>query len=174
MNYFRSCVGLVKVVFSVVRFQSLKWSVKKSQNIWNKNFMPWKLLERYLFTRHDAAKKSLLRCAHSLGFLMYRNSWITIIRVHFSWSNLYLLYCPLHFLRRAFLHGSLCNFLKTVRDKDNSTCFAPVSHSRLIGKSLLQTQLLSYKEKVTCPLNQRVNCNSEWVRITSLSLWTCY
>ena len=164
MNYFRSCVWLVNVVFSVVRFQSLSWSVKKSQNVWSKNFMPWKLLERYLFTRHDAAKKSLLRCAHSLGFLMYRNSWITIIRVHFSWSNLYLLYCPLHFLKRAFLHGSLCNFLKTTRDKDNSTCFAPVSHSRLIGKSLLQTQLLSYKEKVKCPLNQRVNCNSERVR----------
>ena len=140
MNYFRSCVWLLNVVFSVVRFQSLSWSVKKSQNVWNKNFMPWKLLKRYLFTRHDAAKKSLLRCAHSLGFLMYRNSWITIIRVHFSWSNIYLLYCPLHFLRRAFLHGSLCNFLKTTQDKDNSTCFAPVSHSRLIGESLLQTQ----------------------------------
>ena len=35
---------------------------------------------------------------------------------------------------------ALCNFLKTTQDKDNSTCFAPVSHSRLIGESLLQTQ----------------------------------
>lgn len=152
MNYFRSCVWLVNVVFSVVRFQSLNWSVKKSRNIWNKNFMPWKLLERYLFTRHDAPKKSLLRRTHSLGFLMYRNSWITIICVHYY---VYVLLCALlicvngvisiySIVHCIFSEGpfymALCNFLKTTQDKDNSTCFAPVSHSRLIGESLLQTQ----------------------------------
>ena len=88
VKYYRLCLWLDWwCIFIVVRFQSSNWNVKKSQYLWNKYIIPWKLLERFLFSRCNIAmhqkclwmrKKntSLVHCTHSFVFLMHRNSWM--------------------------------------------------------------------------------------------------
>ena len=43
--------------------------------------------EPFLFTSCDASKDSLLCCAHSIVFLMHRNSLIKIVHTRFQWIH---------------------------------------------------------------------------------------
>ena len=77
-------------IFTVICFQSLKCVCQegKSQHVWNKNIIPWEVLNWFLFMSCNASKNSLVSCAHSFVFfnalqLLNKNCWCTL-----SWNNL--------------------------------------------------------------------------------------
>ena len=52
------------------------WSVRKPEYIWNKNSIPWKVLEWFLFTWWNASEKLLVHCAHLFGFFFYASQLV--------------------------------------------------------------------------------------------------
>ena len=76
-------------------FASNLWSVlvskKTSRHVWNRNIIPWRVLERFyslVAMQEEKEKNSLDRYAHLLVFSKHRNSWINIFRAHFPWNSL--------------------------------------------------------------------------------------
>ena len=65
-------------------------SKKKSQCVWNKNVIPWKVLEQFLFTRCDASKNERVSTAN--GCVFDTSHLVTkIVIAHFPWNSLYSL-----------------------------------------------------------------------------------
>ena len=85
-----------RCIFTIVRFQSLYWNVKKisvcmkwetsyhMESVWT-IFIHWLRCNKIFYT----SLRSLVRF-----FLTHRNSWIKIVCVHFPWNNLHLRHEP--------------------------------------------------------------------------------
>ena len=64
---------------------------KICQYVWNKNIIPWKVLEWFLFTSCDTAKNSLICHARFFFFfLCFPTRELKLFRAHFLWNNLSL------------------------------------------------------------------------------------
>ena len=91
LKFYHWCLWLDEwFIFTVICFQSLKCVCQegKSQHVWNKNIIPWEVLNWFLFMSCNTSKNSLVSCAHSFVFfnalqLLNKNCWCTL-----SWNNL--------------------------------------------------------------------------------------
>lgn len=88
-NFHSEVLSLVSLnewyIFTVICFQSLKCVCQegKSQHVWNKNIIPWEVLNWFLFMSCNASKNSLVSCAHSFVFFNALQLLNKIVGVHF-------------------------------------------------------------------------------------------
>ena len=83
LKYYRSCLWLDKrCIFIGVRRQSLNWNLKKSQFVWNKNIIPWKVFERFY------SPVAMHQKTHSFAALARWYFWCFAAR---EWNNHYSL-----------------------------------------------------------------------------------
>ena len=68
------------------------WSVrKKSQYVWNKNIILWKVLEWFFWLLLQWITNSLICFNYLFILLMHCNLWIKIVHAYFLWNNLYVI-----------------------------------------------------------------------------------